>query len=161
MLVVPAVKLGSNGNGLRHGPPSGPVLISNVEDDSTAGLPDHGSIDATVVYEPHNAGVPNGALLPPKKCSLKSSNGNCGVFLNVETNWPVTGSGTTSPASFTRDPETGSSTYTYKATREPNGFAFCAAKYAAPTSEFGNSGVCISTVPTLDASGHNEGPALS
>ena len=61
-------------------------MISNSEDESTGALPDHGAIDAVVVYPPHNAGVPNGALEPPKKCRLKSSNGNCGVLSNVETN---------------------------------------------------------------------------
>jgi hypothetical protein len=54
-------------------------VIRNSEDELTGGLPDHGAIDALVVYPPHNAGVPNGALDPPKKCSFKSSNGSGGV----------------------------------------------------------------------------------
>src|SRR5580693_1346541 len=98
MFVLPAVNDGSNGNGSAHGSPLGPLLTSNVEDDGTAGLPDHGAIDACVVYAPHNAGVAKGARLPPKKCSSRSSNGSCGVFLNVEINCPVPGSGWTSPA---------------------------------------------------------------
>src|SRR6185437_6633628 len=91
----------------------------------------------------------------PKKCNRKSSNGSCGVFKNVDTNWPVTGSGLTSPASFTSVPDTGSCATKYNATKLPNGLAFCAAKYTAPTNGFGNNGVCISTVATFDASGHD------
>src|SRR5665811_46226 len=43
----------------------------------------------------------------------------------------------------------------YKATSDPNGFAVCAPRYAAPSSAFGSSGVLILTVPTFDASGHD------
>ena len=60
-------------------------MILNSEDAETGAFPDHGVNDASVVYPPHNGGVDSGARLPPKKCSLRSSNGNCGVFSNVET----------------------------------------------------------------------------
>src|SRR6185312_781092 len=123
MFVAPAVNVGLNGNGFAHGLPFGPEMILNVEPESTGSSPDHGAIEALVVYDPHNEGVPSGARSPPKKCSSNISNGSCGVFLNVETNWPVTRSGLTSPASFTSEPEIGSSATTYSATSEPNGFA--------------------------------------
>ena len=45
----------------------------------------------------------------------------------------------------------------YNATSDPNGFAFCAARYAAPVNGFGNNGVLIFTVPIFDASGHPAG----
>jgi len=49
ILVVPAVKLGWNGNGLEHGAPFGPLVILNSEEESIGSVPDHGSIDATDV----------------------------------------------------------------------------------------------------------------
>jgi hypothetical protein len=49
MLVVPAVSDGSNNNGLSQGLPFGPLVMSNVEEDSAGGLPDHGAIVAVVV----------------------------------------------------------------------------------------------------------------
>src|SRR6185312_11939628 len=107
-LEVPAVSVGENGNGLEHALPLGPEVMSNVEDGVTGAPPDHGEIDATVVYEPHGPGVLNGARSPPKKCSFRSSKGSCGVSLKVETSCPVTGSGFTSPATLTSTPETGS-----------------------------------------------------
>lgn len=67
MFRLPVVNDGLNGNGLEHGVPFGPEVILNSEDDSTGAFPDHGAIDAVVVYPPHEAGVPNGALDPPKK----------------------------------------------------------------------------------------------
>jgi hypothetical protein len=42
MLVVPVVNVGSNGSGSWHGPPFGPLTMSNVEEDSAVGFPDHG-----------------------------------------------------------------------------------------------------------------------
>src|SRR6185437_5067793 len=155
MLVVPAVNDGLKGSGAEHGLPFGPETTSNVELESLGSLPDHGTIAAVVVYPPHNAGVDSGAREPPKKWSFRSSNGSCGVFLNVVTSCPVTGSGLTSPASFTSTPDTGSCATRYRATRLPNGFAFCAARYAAPVSGFGNNGDSISSVPTFAASGHD------
>src|SRR5580693_403336 len=134
MFVVPAVNDGLNGRGLAQGLPLGPELTSNVEEDGTGGLPDHGAIDALVVYAPHDAGVANGARLPPKKCSSRSSKGSCGVFLNVETSCPVTGSGCTSPASLIKIPDLGASATMYIATSDPNGFASCEAKYTSPVS---------------------------
>jgi hypothetical protein len=76
LLVVPAVKDGENGRGLSHGLPFGPAVTLNVDEESTVPLAVHGSIEATVVYGPHKAGVLNGARSPPKKCSSKSSNGS-------------------------------------------------------------------------------------
>src|SRR6185437_5680792 len=153
MLVVPAVNDGLKGSGLEHGAPFGPETTSNVEADVDGSFPDHGAIDAVVVYAPHKPGVDSGARSPPKKCSFKSSNGSWGVFLNVETSCPVTGSGTTSPASFTSVPDIGSRASRYRATRLPNGFAYCAARYASPVNAFGNNGLFISSVATFDASG--------
>src|SRR6202035_778211 len=160
MLVVPAVSDGLNGNGSMHGLPFGPERIWNSETGSAGALPDHGSIEAPVVYPPHNAGLPNGALDPPKKCSFKSSNGSCGVFLNEETNCPVTGSGLTSPATLTSTPAVGSSATRYNATRLPKGLAFCAARYISPVNGSGNSGELISAVATFDASGQDTGPSV-
>src|ERR1700726_187312 len=155
MFVEPALNWGSNGRGFAQGAPFGPESISNADDGSTGALPDHGENDATVLYVPHNGGVDKGALADPKKCSSRSLNGSCGVFSNVETNCPVTGSTLTFPASFTSTPAVGSSATIYSATGLPNGFAFCPARYAPPTRRSGNSGVVISTVATLDASGHD------
>src|SRR5580693_1639289 len=161
MFVVPAVNDGLNGRGLAQGLPLGPELTSNVEEDGTGGLPDHGAIEALVVYAPHNAGVANGARSPPKKCSSKSSNGSCGVFSNVETNWPVIGSGWTSPASLIKIPDFGASATIYIATNEPKGFASCEAKYTAPTNSSGNTGVLMLTVPIREASGQDGPLSLS
>src|SRR5580693_350141 len=161
MFVLPAVNDGLNGNGSAHELPLGPLLTSNVEDDGTAGLPDHGAIDALVVYAPHNAGVANGALSPPKKCNSRSSNGSCGVFLNVDTSCPVTGSGCTSPASLINKPALTSSATMYIATNEPKGFASCEAKYTAPTNSSGNTGVLMLTVPIREASGQDGPLSLS
>src|SRR5580704_18372316 len=160
ILEVPTVRVGLNGSGSLHALPFGPLVTSNVELESTAPVSVHGSTAAVVVYAPHFDGVASGARSPPKKCSSKVSNGSWGVFLNVETSCPVTGFGTTSPATFTRTPEIGSSTYTYVATSDPNGFAFCSARYAEPSRGFGSSGVLIFTVPIFDASGHVGGSAL-
>src|SRR6185437_10465829 len=125
MLVLPAVSSGLNGSGFVQGAPFCPEAIWNAEDGVEAGLPDHDSIDAFVVYVPHSGGVVKGERAPPKKWILKSSNGSCGVFLKLDTSWPVTSSGTTSPASFTSVPDTGSCATMYSANREPNGLAFC------------------------------------
>src|SRR6185437_3904389 len=108
MFVEPAVNSGLNGNGSRQGALFWPEVIWKVDDGVEAGLPDHGSIDALVVYAPHNGGVVKGARAPPKKWISKSSNGSWGVFLKLDTNWPVCSSGTTSPASLTNVPDTGS-----------------------------------------------------
>src|SRR3984957_818039 len=93
MFVAPPVNDGSNGRRAPgHGRPAGssklagPLVISNVELESTSPDSVHGSIAAVVVYAPQRAGLANGALSPPKKCSSNVSNGSCGVFLNVETN---------------------------------------------------------------------------
>jgi hypothetical protein len=128
--VVPASNPGSNGRGSEHGVPFGPVVIWNFAEGSAAGVPDHGSTDDAVVYVPHDGGVLNGALAVPKKLSLKSLNGNCGVSSNVVTICPVTGSNDTCPATFTRTPATGSSNARYNAINDPNGFSSCVAKYA-------------------------------
>src|ERR1700722_1898913 len=128
ILVVPAVSDGLNGSGLAQGRPPGPEITRNVEDGDAGGVPDHGAIELVVGYEPHEDGVANGARSPPKKCSSKSSKGTWGVSLHVATSCPVTGSGTTSPATFTSVPDTGSWATTYIATRLPNGFASCAAR---------------------------------
>src|ERR1039458_3973842 len=160
MFVVPDARAGENGSGLEHGAPPGPEVIWNVEDGLTAGVPDHGVNDVCVVYAPHNAGVLSGARAVPKKCSSRSLNGSCGVFSNVVTSWPVTGSGVVCPASFTSTPAVGSSATRYSAISEPNGLSsgpakFCgAARYTAPSSGSGSSGVLIVTVATFDASGH-------
>src|ERR1700722_2874355 len=93
MFVAPPFNDGPNGRcAPGHGLPAGslklagPLSISNVELESPPPHPVHGSIAAVVVYAPQRAGLANGALSPPKKCSSNVSNGNCGVFLNVETN---------------------------------------------------------------------------
>ena len=54
-----------------------------------------------------------------------------------------------------------SSTTIYNATRLPNGFASCVAKYAAPTNGSGSNGVLISTVPTFEDSGQVIAAGLS
>ena len=41
--------------------PFGAEVMLNVEDAWAGSLPDHGLIEAVVVYGPHNAGVFNGA----------------------------------------------------------------------------------------------------
>ena len=139
MLVIPPASEGANGNGLAHALPFGPETMLNVEDAFAVSLPDHGAMAAVVVYAPHALGVDKrSAIATEKKWSFKSSNGSCGVLSNVATSWPVTGSGVTFPASFTSVPDTGSSTTMYIATSDPNGFAFCAARYAAPSSLSGD-----------------------
>ena len=121
-LVVPASNPGWNGRGLWHGEPLGPLVTSNVELELAGSLLDHGVNDAVLVYDPHDGGVLNGARLPPKKCSLASSNGTCGLFGNTVTICPVRSSSLTSPASFTLTPSFWFSASRYSATRLPNGF---------------------------------------
>ena len=55
-------------------------------------------------------------------------------------------------------PAFGSSATRYIATSEPNGLAFCAARYTAPSSGSGSNGDLICTVPTFEASGQNGSP---
>src|ERR1700735_2754452 len=74
---------------------------------------------------------------------------------------PVFSHRRTSPASLTVVPDTGSSTIMYIATRLPNGLAFCAAKYTAPSSSCSSSGVLILTVPIFEPSGQKLTPGCS
>src|SRR6202035_2788076 len=94
MLVVPAVSEGLKGSGLWHALPFGPVLTLNVDEDSVVPFSAHGVNVPVVVYEPHNAGVLNGARSPPKKCSSTSSKGTCGK--NCEDTTPPSNNGSCS-----------------------------------------------------------------
>src|SRR6267143_6252462 len=123
MFVEPAVSDGAKGNGSEHALPFGPVLIANGASRLAGWFPDHGAIDASVVYVPHNAGVPNGALSVPKNSSFSSSNGKGGVSSKVVSTRPVSLSSETFPASLIRTPALGSSATRYNATSDPNGFA--------------------------------------
>ena len=59
---------------------------------------------------PHRAGVAErAARAAEQNSSSKSSKGTCGVSMKVVVIWPVLGFSLTSPASFTRTPEIGSS----------------------------------------------------
>jgi hypothetical protein len=48
MFVLPAVSDGSNGRGLAHAEPFGPLVIWNSDDGSAAAFPDHGAMAARV-----------------------------------------------------------------------------------------------------------------
>ncbi len=129
-------------------------VIWKVEEDSTDAFPDHGSIDAVVVYPPHSAGVPSGAREPPKKFRLRSSNGSCGGFLERRDQLArhrvrrdLSGElDHHSRDRISRDD-------VQRDQRSRTGSRSCVARYAAPTSGFGSSGVSISTVPTFEDSG--------
>ena len=71
---------------------------------STGEPPDHGVSTAEEAWVPQVTGVASTADGPPKKFSLKSLNGNCGVSSKVVTRRPVFGSRAISPGSFTRTP---------------------------------------------------------
>ena len=93
---------------------------------------------------------PAARVRPPKKCSSASSNGSCGLFFERRDDLPRRSvERALRPASFTSVPDTGSSATMYIATRLPNGFASWAARYTAPSSGFGSSGVLILTVADL------------
>ena len=91
--------------------------------------------------------------------------GTCGVFLKVVVACRVFSFRVASPASLTSTPETGSSATMYSATSESNGFwpvsplGAGAARYTAPSSSWGSSGVLMCTSPTLEASGQVGGRA--
>src|SRR5450759_3043881 len=101
LFVVPALNDGLN-------PPPHPVLMLNVSDGVTAGVPLQGVSDVWVWNVPHDGGVMNGARRPPKKCSFRSLNGSCGLLANVVVSCPVLGSASTWPASLTTTPVAGS-----------------------------------------------------
>ena len=60
---LPAVSDGANGSGSAHGAPFGPEadLRTAARTLRAGGLPDHGAIDAVVVYEPQAAACASGA----------------------------------------------------------------------------------------------------
>ena len=64
----------------------------------------------SVVVGAAGGGGAQGARAPPKKSSLKSSKGSWGFSSKVVVSWPVCGSASTSPASLTTTPVSGSST---------------------------------------------------
>ena len=73
--------------------------------------------------------------VPTEEMQFGSSNGARGLFWNAVTICPVfAAQSCTSPASLTVTPETGSSATMYIATRLPNGFASCSARYTAPSA---------------------------
>ncbi len=81
------------------------------------------------------------------------SDGSGGVFLKTPTSWPL-GRIRVSPASFTRTPEIGSSAKKYSTSGDLNGFVSCPARYANPFRLCSSSGLCTSTSPIFEASGH-------
>src|SRR5262249_31578337 len=99
-----------NGNELVHALPPGPELIGKVHPGAAGAPADHGVISALAVYAPHNGGFTSAARGPPKKLNRRLLNGTSGLFRNLVTSCPVTGSGVTSPASLTSTPDCGSLT---------------------------------------------------
>ena len=84
-------------------------MILNVEDESTGPFP------LTVLSRRRRvrtaaSGARQRRPVATEEMQFKRFKRELGVSLNVETNCPVTGFGCTSPASFTREPEIGSST---------------------------------------------------
>ena len=92
---------------------------------------------APYVYGTQNAGVAPRPVTP-KKVQYQVSNGSCGVFLNVETNCPVTGSSLLHRRSHNGCPPSGLRNDVHSHQRQTG--AVCAAKYAAPSNGSGNSG---------------------
>src|ERR1700733_4937393 len=113
-VIVPACKPGVFGNCASlaaHAPPVGLEVTENalaLDTVAPSGAV-HRTSCAVVGYSTHVEGVVSVALGPPKKSKCRPENGSCGLFRNVAFHCPVTGSGTTFPASFTTTPATGSS----------------------------------------------------
>ena len=111
----------------------------------------------------------SGARSPPKKCNSASSKGSCGVSRtsSIElTRHRIQGDLPWELYEHTRDRVSARRDTSPQAIR--NGFSsgpsikFCgAAKYIAPSSAFGKSGVLIFTVATFDASGQKLTPGSS
>ena len=109
---MPAEKAGRFGfpPGLAQGEPLGPESIANESDGWASPFSLHGFRSVVVVKSPQVCGVASAARGPPRKSSVKSSNGSCGLSSKVAVSWPVCGSACTWPGSFTTTPDFGSST---------------------------------------------------
>src|SRR4029077_17943320 len=67
-------------------------------------IPLQGLSEAPVVNVPQLSGVTSAPRGPPKRPSLSSPNGSCGLSSNVVVIWPVARSSSTCPASLTSAP---------------------------------------------------------
>ena len=67
-------------------PETQPELIANESDGVASGPPAQEDKSLVLVNVPHVSGVARIPCEPPKKSSLKSVNGNCGLFENVVVN---------------------------------------------------------------------------
>ena len=88
-LVLPAVNVGANP------PPHGAVIVTvgvGVASGPEPGA-EYGWISLEPLNVPHVSPVIRAARGPPKKSSLKSLNGSCGLLVNVVVSCPVTGIG--------------------------------------------------------------------
>ena len=103
VLVDPAVNEGEN-------PVTQPALIENESVGEAAAAPFQGVRADVAVNDPQLSGVATAARAPPKKSSLKSLNGSCGLLSNVVTSCPLAGLGTTWPASLTSTPSDSAAT---------------------------------------------------
>ena len=89
-----------------HGEPFGPdVSVKNWVDVCSASAASQGVKVLSTGYVPQRFGVASRLLSDPKKCILKSENGNCGRFSKVVVRRPVTGSAWTVPGNLTWTPK--------------------------------------------------------
>ena len=114
-----------------------------------------------MVYVPHSGGVLNGARAVPKKSSLTSLYGSCGVFSNVVTTCPVTGFKRHLPRELDPHPRNRVFRDDIQRDQRPKRIFVLRRQITSPVNGSGSNGVSTSTVPTFDASGHDTSPGTN
>ena len=170
MFCVPEITRGLNGGTPPAGqaPPAMPCSIvsefstSCGSIDVSPGSPTdaHGVICACAVYLPHAGGLTSGEVWPWVSSNVALLNGCCGSFSNVAVIRPVLGSSETFPGALTITPLSGALATIYIASSDPfgwpaslNGLSYGCARYTLPVIFSANTGVSITTFPSLDSGG--------